>query len=171
MPTFGDWEREVLEHAYEDVDLISAHAYYAETDGDLGSFLASAVDMDRFIDAVAATADAVRAAGGHEKRIHISFDEWNVWYQDLPASEVASGNDWPEAPALLEDKYTVADAVVVGNLLISLLRHTDRVHAASLAQLVNVIAPIMKIGRASCREGVEVARMAGAVEQTEHGSR
>ena len=143
MPTFGDWEREVLEHAYEDVDLISAHAYYAETDGDLGSFLASAVDMDRFIDAVAATADAVRAAGGHEKRIHISFDEWNVWYQGLPASEVPSGNDWPEAPALLEDKYTVADAVVVGNLLISLLRHTDRVHAASLAQLVNVIAPIV----------------------------
>jgi alpha-L-arabinofuranosidase len=32
---------------------------------------------------------------------------------------------------------------VVGNLLISLLRHSDRVGVACLAQLANVIAPIM----------------------------
>ncbi len=143
MPTFGTWEREVLEETYEHVDLISAHAYYAEHDGDLSSFLASAVDMDHFIEAVSATADAVRAAGKHTKRIGISFDEWNVWYQHRAESRPPSGQDWPVAPVLLEDKYNVADAVVVGNLLISLLRHTDRVHAASLAQLVNVIAPIM----------------------------
>src|SRR5690606_8975447 len=84
-----------------------------------------------------------RAVGRHEKRINISFDEWNVWYQDRVASDIAKGDDWPVAPRLLEDKYNVADAVVVGSLLISLLRNTDRVHAASLAQLVNVIAPIM----------------------------
>ena len=143
MPTFGTWEREVLEESYEYVDLISAHAYYAEHDGDLASFLASAVDMDHFIESVSATADAVRAAGKHTKQIGISFDEWNVWYQHRAESRPPSGQDWPVAPVLLEDKYNVADAVVVGNLLISLLRHTDRVHAASLAQLVNVIAPIM----------------------------
>ncbi len=143
MPTFGEWERVVLTETYEHVDHISAHAYYWEQDGDLASFLASAVDMDYFIESVAATADAVRAAGKHAKRIHISFDEWNVWYQKRAESRPPSGDDWPVAPVLLEDRYNVADAVVVGNLLISLLRHTDRVHAASLAQLVNVIAPIM----------------------------
>ncbi|ACQ81504.1 Alpha-N-arabinofuranosidase [Beutenbergia cavernae DSM 12333] len=143
MPTFGAWEHTVLAESYEHVDLVSAHAYYYEVDGDLGSFLASAVDMDHFIDSVAATADAVRAAGKHTKRIHISFDEWNVWYQKRAESRPPSGDDWPVAPVLLEDTYNVADAVVVGNLLVSLLRHTDRVHAASLAQLVNVIAPIM----------------------------
>jgi alpha-N-arabinofuranosidase len=143
MPTFGDWERVVLSETYEHVDLISAHAYYAEHDGDLGSFLASAVDMDHFIDSVAATADSVRAHKQVAKRIHISFDEWNVWYQDRAESVPPKGDDWPVAPVLLEDRYNVADAVVVGNLLISLLRHTDRVHSASLAQLVNVIAPIM----------------------------
>ncbi|MEU4362437.1 alpha-N-arabinofuranosidase [Promicromonospora sp. NPDC023987] len=143
MPTFGEWEHTVLTEAYEHVDHISAHAYYWEEDGDLASFLASAVDMDHFVDAVAATADAVRAAGKHRKRIHVSFDEWNVWYQKRAESRPPSGDDWPVAPVLLEDRYNVADAVVVGNLLISLLRHTDRVHAASLAQLVNVIAPIM----------------------------
>ena len=143
MPTFGQWEHTVLSEAYEHVDHISAHAYYWEEDGDLASFLASAVDMDHFVDSVAATADAVRAAGKHTKRIQISFDEWNVWYQKRAESRPPSGDDWPVAPVLLEDTYNVADAVVVGNLLISLLRHTDRVHAASLAQLVNVIAPIM----------------------------
>ncbi|MCK9793441.1 alpha-N-arabinofuranosidase [Isoptericola sp. 4D.3] len=143
MPTFGSWEHTVLTEAYEHVDHVSAHAYYYEDDGDLPSFLASAVDMDHFVDSVAATADAVRAAGKHTRRIHISFDEWNVWYQQRAESRPPSGDDWPVAPVLLEDRYNVADAVVVGNLLISLLRHTDRVHAASLAQLVNVIAPIM----------------------------
>ncbi|MEG3615781.1 alpha-N-arabinofuranosidase [Isoptericola haloaureus] len=143
MPTFGAWEHTVLTEAYEHVDHVSAHAYYYEEDGDLASFLASAVDMDHFVDSVAATADAVRAAGKHTKRIHISFDEWNVWYQKRAESRPPSGDDWPVAPVLLEDRYNVADAVVVGNLLISLLRHTDRVHAASQAQLVNVIAPIM----------------------------
>jgi alpha-L-arabinofuranosidase len=143
MPTFGAWEHTVLTEAYEHVDHVSAHAYYYETDGDLASFLASAVDMDHFIDSVSATADAVRAAGKHTRRINVSFDEWNVWYQKRAESRPPSGDDWPVAPVLLEDRYNVADAVVVGNLLISLLRHTDRVHAASQAQLVNVIAPIM----------------------------
>jgi len=143
MPTFGEWERVVLSESYEQVDMVSAHAYYYEEDDDLGSFLASAIDMDHFIDSVTATADAVRASGKHDKRIAISFDEWNVWYQNRAESKVPEGDDWPVAPVLLEDSYNVADAVVVGNLLISLLRHTDRVHSASLAQLVNVIAPIM----------------------------
>ena len=143
MPTFGEWERVVLSEAYDVVDLVSAHAYYWEQDGDLGSFLASAVNMDAFIEGVVATADAVRASRKAEKRINISFDEWNVWYQHRAESKAPEGDDWPIAPVLLEDRYDVADAVVVGNLLISLLRHADRVHAASLAQLVNVIAPIM----------------------------
>ncbi len=143
MPTFGEWERIVLTESYEQVDMVSAHAYYYEEDGDLASFLASPVDMDHFIESVVAPADAVRAAGKHSKRIAISFDEWNVWYQKRAESKVPEGDDWPVAPVLLEDRYNVADAVVVGGLLISLLRHSDRVHAASLAQLVNVIAPIM----------------------------
>lgn len=142
MPTFGAWERTVLGEAYDLVDMISAHAYYWEQDGDLASFLGSALDMDRFIEDVAHTADAVRAERGADKRIAISFDEWNVWYMHAGPS-APPREDWPVAPALLEDRYNVADAVVVGNLLISLLRHTDRVHAASLAQLVNVIAPIV----------------------------
>jgi alpha-N-arabinofuranosidase len=142
MPTFGEWEREVLEEAYDQVDMISAHAYYREQDGDLGSFLASAQDMDHFVASVVATADAVGAAKKSAKKIAISFDEWNVWYHE-DESKLPKGEDWPVAPRIEEDVYTVADAVVVGNLLISLLRNSDRVHSASQAQLVNALAPIM----------------------------
>ena len=81
MPTFGEWERVVLEETYDDVDFISCHAYYEPHDGDYGSFLASAVDMDRFIESVVATADHVKAVKHSTKSMYISFDEWNVWYQ------------------------------------------------------------------------------------------
>lgn len=143
MPTFGQWEYEVLQETYEDVDFISAHSYYQEHDGDLGSFLASAVDLDGFIESVAATIEAVRAQKRCAKKIYISLDEWNVWYQSRQDEQLPKGEDWPVAPRLLEDNYSVADAVVVGSLLISILRHADVVKSASLAQLVNVIAPIM----------------------------
>ena len=142
MPTFGSWEATVLEETYDVVDYISLHAYYEEHDGDPGSFLASAVDMDRFIDAVTATADHVRAKLGATKRIDLSFDEWNVWYLSRFQNDGPEPG-WPRAPRLIEDRYSVTDAVVVGSLLISLLRHADRVAVACLAQLVNAIAAIM----------------------------
>jgi alpha-N-arabinofuranosidase len=145
MPTFGAWEATVLEHTYDDVDYISCHAYYEEVAGDTASFLASAVNMDHFIESVVATADAVKARRGSTKSINISFDEWNVWYISRyhDVDKITGLDDWPVAPRLLEDSYSVVDAVVFGNLLISLIKHADRVTSASLAQLVNVIAPIM----------------------------
>ncbi|WP_230486652.1 arabinosylfuranosidase ArfA [Nocardioides anomalus] len=140
MPTFGYWESEVLEEAWDVVDHVSMHAYYEEQDGDRRSFLASAADMDAFIDGVAATIDAVAARKHSGKRIGIAFDEWNVWYWSrFPPDGLAEVR---EAPRLIEDEYTNLDAVVVGDLLISLLNHADRVRIACQAQLVNVIAPI-----------------------------
>ncbi|MFU8945423.1 alpha-N-arabinofuranosidase [Mycetocola zhadangensis] len=145
MPTFAEWERVVLHHTYQHVDYISCHAYYEELDGDLDSFLASGANMDEFIVSLIATIDHVKAVLKSDKTINISFDEWNVWYNKRWHTEDKPRNatDWRYAPRLLEDQYSVADAVVFGSLLISLLRHADRVTSASLAQLVNVIAPIM----------------------------
>ncbi len=146
MPTFASWESTVLEHSYDQVDHVSLHAYYHEQGGDRDSFLASAVDTESFIENVVATADHVRARLKAEKRINLSFDEWNVWYQKGGCPQLAPdappNQDWDEAPRLLEDNYSVTDAVVFGSLLIALLRHADRVKVACLAQLVNVIAPI-----------------------------
>lgn len=145
MPTFGAWEREVLEHTFDDVDFISCHAYYQEHDGNAQEFLASGVDMALFIEQVVATADHVAAVKQSDKRIMVSFDEWNVWYMSRWQEEALTygPDEWPVAPRQLEDRYNALDAVVFGDLMITLLQHADRVRSASLAQLVNVIAPIM----------------------------
>ena len=159
MPTFGTWERTVLTRAYEHLDFVSAHAYYydhghkARTTKDMQEFLACAEDMAGFIATVAACADEAREANRGTRDIALSFDEWGVWYSDkwneqeaawkAAASEGLHHDPWPKAPHLLEDVYTAADAVVEGSLMITLLKHCDRVRSASRAQLVNVISPIM----------------------------
>lgn len=140
MPTFGAWEAEVLEHAYDVVDYIAVHAYFDPEGADRTAYLASARTMDKIIDDVAAVCDRVAAKRRSRRKVKICFDEWNVWRQGrFPGQDSLS---WAEAPRLIEDEYTVEDAVVVGSLLMSLLRHSDRLAAACQAQLVNVIAPI-----------------------------
>ena len=153
MPTFGSWEREVLQETYDEVDYLSLHAYYEEFDGDRASFLASGAHMDQYISDVVSTADHVRAVRGSKKRIRLSFDEWNVWYASRFPGE--RNLETAETPRLIEDTYSVTDAVVVGSLLITLLRNADRVAIACLAQLVNVIAPIRtEPGGASWRQTI-----------------
>lgn len=141
MPTWGEWERTVLRGTYEHVDYLSLHSYYGNHDGDTMSFLAQSLDMDKFIKQTVSFCDEIKAEKNSEKTINLSFDEWNVWYHN----PVPSGEDWKwqVAPKLVEDIYTLEDALVVGCLMITLLRNCDRVKMACLAQLVNVIAPIM----------------------------
>jgi alpha-L-arabinofuranosidase len=143
MPTFGSWEDAVLEHTFDHVEYISLHTYINNYAGDTPAFLASVDLMDRFIEEVAAIADAVAARRRSAKRVWLSFDEWNVWYRTRRRPQDRTVPDWPEAPPLLEEIYNVEDALVFGGMCISLLNHADRVQAACLAQLVNVIAPIM----------------------------
>ena len=144
MDTFPTWDRVVLEELYDYVDYISCHQYY-ENEGTESDFLASFVNMDNFIETIVSTANYVKAYKRGKKDIMISFDEWNVWYLrgdpwDAPMKH--KENRFKVAPPLLEDRYSFLDALVVGGLLCSLINHCDRVKMASLAQLVNVIAPI-----------------------------
>jgi alpha-L-arabinofuranosidase len=141
MPTFPEWEATVLDNAYEQVDYISLHRYFGNRDSDTANFLASSLDMDQFIKTVVSTCDYVKAKKRSKKTINLSFDEWNVWFHSNEADKKI--DPWLIAPPQLEDVYTVEDALVVGTMLISLLKHADRVKIANLAQLVNVIAPIM----------------------------
>ncbi|WP_182112242.1 MULTISPECIES: alpha-N-arabinofuranosidase [unclassified Actinotalea] len=143
MDTFGAWERTVLEHCWDVVDHISMHAYYEEMDGDRATFLASGTAMDTFIRRVEASADAVAARRRSDKRMTISFDEWNVWYLKTRFPGESNLPLQRDAPRIIEDVYSGLDAVVVGDLLVTLLNHADRIAVACLAQLVNVIAPIM----------------------------
>ncbi|WP_024831756.1 alpha-N-arabinofuranosidase [Ruminiclostridium josui] len=141
MPTFAQWEATVLEHTYEHVDYISLHTYYGNQDNDTANFLAKSVDMDAFIKSVVATCDYVKAKKRSKKQINLSFDEWNVWFHSNEADKKI--DRWSIAPPQLEDIYNFEDALLVGSMLITLLKNADRVKIACLAQLVNVIAPIM----------------------------
>ena len=151
MPTFGHWEETILEKAYEVIDHVSLHTYYQDH-GNTQEFLVCSTDLDYFINEVCEIADAVKAKKRSDKTITLSLDEWNVWnlseYQNLPRAKT-----WEPAPHVIEDTYDVADAVVLGNLMISILRRSDRVKMACLAQLVNVIAPIRaEVGHPAWRQ-------------------
>lgn len=141
MKTFADWEATVLDHTYEHVDYLSLHTYYGNRENDTVNFLARSMDMDAFIKSVISICDYVKAKKRSKKTIHLSFDEWNVWYHSNDADKKLE--PWSIAPPQLEDIYNFEDALLVGSMLITLLRHADRVKMACLAQLVNVIAPIM----------------------------
>lgn len=141
MPTFPAWEEEVLEHTYDVVDYISLHSYYGNRSDDTGEYLACSADMDNFISTVAAVCDVVKNKLRSNKTMMLSFDEWNVWFHSNEQDKKIE--KWTVAPPQLEDIYNFEDALVVGCLLITLMRHSDRVKMACLAQLVNVIAPIM----------------------------
>ena len=141
MPTYGEWELTVLDHAYEHVDYISLHEYYSNEADDTPTFLSENVTMDKFIKAVVNYCDTVKAKKHSDKTIYLSFDEWNVWYHSKASDELLE--HWGRAPHRLEDVYNLEDALLVGGLLITLIKNSDRVKIACLAQLVNVIAPIM----------------------------
>jgi len=153
MPSFGTWDDTVLEHTFEHVEFISLHTYLNNYADDTPAFLASPDMMDRFIEEVIAVADAVAARRRSSKRIMLSFDEWNVWYRTRRNQRVKPG--WPVAPKILEEAYNMQDALTFGGACISLLNHSDRVKVACLAQLVNVIAPIMtEAGGAAWRQTI-----------------
>lgn len=152
MPTFGEWEYEVLDECYDEVDYVSMHQYYGNYDGDTKDFLASSKGMDDFISGVVSICDAVKAKKHGKKQIHLSFDEWNVWYHSKEQDRKLKA--WQQAPHQLEDVYNFEDALLVGSMLITLLRHADRVKIACLAQLVNVIAPIMTSDHGAWRQTI-----------------
>ncbi len=144
MPTFGSWEYEMLSQCYENIDYVSLHRYYDNASDNTPDFLARTMDLDGFIKTVVSICDAVGGAKHSKKKVNLSFDEWNVWYHSKEQdNEIWKRGKWNRALPLLEDIYNFEDALLVGAMLITFLRNADRVKVACLAQLVNVIAPIM----------------------------
>ncbi len=137
IATYPEWDRTILEYTYDNIDYLSLHQYY-ENNGNDTDFLASFVNMNNFIKNAVATVDYVKAQKRSSKTINLSFDEWNVWYKNNMQE-----HDWMIAPEILEDNYSLLDALVFAGMGIVILNNADRVKIACLAQLVNVIAPII----------------------------
>ena len=144
MPTFGDWEYTLLSECYDHIDYVSLHRYYANPDGNTVDFLASSMDLDAFIKTVVSVCDAVKGKKHAKKAVNLSFDEWNVWYHSHAQDQkLYKEEKWGQALPLLEDVYNFEDALLIGLMIITFLKNADRVKIACMAQLVNVIAPIM----------------------------
>jgi alpha-N-arabinofuranosidase len=145
MPQYLVWDREVLEECYDQVDGLSLHAYYGNTQALTGNsaarYLAMNLDMDRQIAEAVAVCDYVQGLRRTSKKLWLSFDEWNVWYRARGPAQTDGKRAF--APKLLEEVYNLEDALLVGGFLNTLLRNTDRVRVGCIAQIVNVIAPLV----------------------------
>jgi len=151
MPTFGSWELTMLDECYENIDYVSLHRYYGNPTNDTPGFLARTMDLDDFIKTVVSICDAIKGKKRSKHKINLSFDEWNVWYHSNEQDkEVWKRDKWGKALPILEDVYNFEDALLVGCMLITFLQNADRVKIACLAQLVNVIAPIMTEENGDC---------------------
>ena len=138
MPTYLEWDRVVLDHCWDSVDFISAHRYSRNDHDDTLSFLAEGVAIDQVINDYRGLLAFVKARTHGKHDVRVSFDEWNVWYR-----ATSGDGGFTEAPHLLEEHYNLEDALVCAQYLNAFIRHADIVGVACLAQIVNVIAPIM----------------------------
>ncbi len=138
LATYLNYDRVTLEYCWNDIHYVSAHRYSSNDRGDTDWFLAEGVEIERIIEDYAGLFDYVRGLKRSNKRVYLSFDEWNVWYK------ARNGNgEWKEAPALIEEVYNLEDALVVAQYLNAFIRRADVVKIACIAQIVNVIAPLL----------------------------
>ena len=124
------WNRTVLETLRNTVDYIAIHTYINNSANDLERYLGQwQLTVDRYIETTAALIRQVRT-GPNPRPIYVAYDEWNVWYRAFESQR-------------LEEVYNFEDALAIGMFFNSFFRHADVVKMANLAQMVNVIAPIM----------------------------
>jgi alpha-L-arabinofuranosidase len=128
------WNRAILEYLKNHADYLSLHTYVGNTQNDYGDFLASSIELASRIKTAEGIIDAA-LSGVRDRRIYIAWDEWNVWYR-------ARGNS-QRGRRILEEHYNLEDALVVATFLNTFVNHAHIVKIANMAQLVNVIAPIL----------------------------
>ena len=138
MDTYLEWDRTVLDYCWDDVEYISAHRYSRNVEEDSAWFLAEGVEIDRILDDYAGLLAYMRGVKKSDRHVYVAFDEWNVWYKNTERD-----GGWTVGPHLLEEVYNLEDSLVCAQYLSSFLRHADVVKIACIAQIVNVIAPML----------------------------
>ena len=141
MGSYMEWDRTVLEYLGDAADYISLHRYVGNAAEDTPDYLAVTNSIDRQIEEMDAACRFVQARRKSKKRARLCFDEWNVWYKNMQMA-----GEGKVAPHLVEEVYNLEDALVVAGFLHSFIRHADCVKIANLAQIVNVIAPVLTRG-------------------------
>jgi alpha-N-arabinofuranosidase len=141
LSTYMEWDRTVLEYISEQADYVSLHRYAGNRRADTADYLAVTNSIDQQIEEIDAVCRYVQARNKSSKRHYLCFDEWNVWYRTLNPEHTNGRGKF--APPLIEEHYNLEDALVVAGFLNSFVRHADVIKIANIAQIVNVIAPIL----------------------------
>ena len=141
LPTYMEWDRQVLEYLGDYADYISLHRYVGNREADTLNYLAVTNSIDQQIEEMDAACRFAQAKRRSPRRAYLCFDEWNVWYKNMQMDGAGQF-----APHLIEEVYNLEDALVVAGFLNSFIRHADVVKIANLAQIVNVIAPLLTRG-------------------------
>ena len=130
------WNRTVLEYLKHHVDYLSLHTYVGNPANDYYEFLASSLLLDERTKTAEGTIRAALSGEARDKKIYIAWDEWNVWYRER-------GEGKEKGRHILEEHYNLEDALVIATFLNTFLNNAHIVKVANMAQIVNVIAPIM----------------------------
>jgi alpha-N-arabinofuranosidase len=124
------WNRTVLSVLRNTIDYIAIHTYISNRENDFERFMAWSQRIDHYIEVTEALIKQAQSGQQNPRPIYIAYDEWNVWYRAFERQG-------------LEEVYNFEDALAMGLVFNSFFRHADTVKMANLAQMVNVIAPIM----------------------------
>ena len=144
LPTYMEWDRTVLEYVGDYADFVSLHRYIGKWNSDTPDYLAASNSVDQQIEVMDGLCRYIQARTRSKKRYYLAFDEWNVWYRTQNAESVNGHGKF--AQHLVEEEYNLEDALIVAGFLNSFIRHADVLKIANLAQIVNVIAPILTRG-------------------------
>ena len=150
--TYLEWDREALEAVGGLADHLSTHLYVDNWEGDTAAFLTSGAAIDRQIAETDAVCRYVAGRRGKVRRPSIAFDEWNVWYRTRNREGMWADGAFPAH--LVEEVYDLQDALVCAQFLMSFIRNADMVKIANLAQVVNVIAPLLTDGDRLLRQTI-----------------
>jgi len=128
------WNRTVLEYLKRHIEYLAIHLYVGNRDNDYPEFLTSSIDLNERIKTTEGIINAAMSGEPRDRKIHIAWDEWNVWYRARGAQQ--------RGRRILEERYNLEDALVVATFLNSFVNNAHIIKIANMAQLVNVIAPI-----------------------------
>ncbi len=138
LDSYPDWDLQVLKETYEVADYISLHHYINQNGDDLNTYLARANDVEEQIVTIIAACDYVKSLKRSKKTMMLSFDEWNI--HRAPEVEY---EPWTSGSPIDWCRFNMLDTLVFGTMLITLLRHADRIKIACQSLLINTIPLIL----------------------------
>tara|TARA_B100000965_G_scaffold386932_1_gene389701 strand:- start:168 stop:1295 length:1128 start_codon:yes stop_codon:yes gene_type:complete len=150
--TYLNWDREALEAVGGFADYLSTHRYIDNYSGDTAAFLTSGAAIDQQIAEIDSVCRYVAGKRRSSRRPFIAFDEWNVWYRTRNRDGMWADGNFPAH--LVEEVYDLQDALVCAQFLMSFIRNADVVKIANIAQIVNVIAPVLTDGDRLLRQTI-----------------